>query len=70
MTDPFYRRTLTRLLDEGVASTDDRIVVSADGAEGQPSVRAFRHGGIALVLEGTNPEQLDAVITAWLAELS
>ena len=31
MTDPFYRRTLIRLLDEGVASTDDRIVVTCAG---------------------------------------
>jgi ubiquinone/menaquinone biosynthesis C-methylase UbiE len=31
VTDPFYRRTLTRLLDEGVASTDDRIVVVCGG---------------------------------------
>jgi SAM-dependent methyltransferase len=31
VTDPFYRRTLTRLLDEGVACTDDRIVVTCGG---------------------------------------
>jgi len=31
VTDPFYRRTLTRLLDEGVASIDDRIVVVCGG---------------------------------------
>lgn len=31
MTDPFYRRTLTRLLGEGVASADDHIIVSCGG---------------------------------------
>ena len=46
-----------------------RVVLSADGAEGSPSVRAFRHQGLALVVEGQVPAQLDAVITAWLTAL-
>ncbi len=45
------------------------IVVRADGPEGTPSVRAFRYEGIALVVEGLVPSQLDAVLTAWLREL-
>jgi hypothetical protein len=46
-----------------------RVVLSADGPEGSPSVRAFRHQGLILVVEGQVPAQLDAVITAWLTEL-
>ena len=46
-----------------------RVVLSADGPEGSPSVRAFRHQGLALVVEGQVPAQLDAVITDWLTEL-
>jgi hypothetical protein len=47
----------------------DHLVVGADGPEGSPSVRAFRHQGLALVVEGMDPAQLDAVITAWLTAL-
>ena len=47
-----------------------RLVFSADGPEGSPSVRAFRHQGLALVVEGQVPAQLDALITAWLTELA
>jgi hypothetical protein len=47
-----------------------RVVLSANGSEDAPSVRAFREQGLALVVEGAVPDQLDAVITAWLAELS
>ncbi len=46
-----------------------RVVLSADGPEGGPSVRAFRHQGLALVVEGQVPAQLDAVITDWLSVL-
>ncbi|MFL6204476.1 MAG: hypothetical protein ACJ739_03925 [Acidimicrobiales bacterium] len=47
-----------------------RVVLSANGADGQPSVRAFREKGLVLVLEGAVPAQLDAVITAWLTALA
>jgi hypothetical protein len=47
-----------------------KVVVGADGADGTPSARAFRHGGIVLLVEGQVPGQLDAVITAWLEALS
>jgi hypothetical protein len=47
-----------------------RVVQRADGAEDVPSARAFRHGGLALVVEGTDPAQLDAVVSAWIAALS
>jgi hypothetical protein len=46
-----------------------RVVLAADGPEGSPSVRAFRHGGIAVIVQGLDPGQLDAVITAWLTAL-
>jgi hypothetical protein len=46
-----------------------RVVLSADGPEGSPSVRAFRHQGLALVVEGQVPAQLDAVVTDWLTAL-
>ena len=46
-----------------------RVVFSADGPDGSRSVRAFRHQGLALVVEGNVPAQLDAVITAWLTAL-
>jgi len=46
-----------------------RIVLSADGPEGSPSVRAFRDEGLVLIVEGAVPEQLDAVITDWLTAL-
>ena len=47
-----------------------RVVASADGAEGSPSARAFRYGGLAVLVEGLVPGQLDAVISAWLRELA
>jgi hypothetical protein len=46
-----------------------RVVLAADGPEDSPSVRAFRHEGLVLLLEGLDPAQLDAVVTAWLTEL-
>lgn len=46
-----------------------RIVLRADGRDGAPSARAFRHQGIVLLVEGQVPAQLDAVITAWLTAL-
>lgn len=47
----------------------DRIVVSADAPVGERSARAFRHQGLVLVLEGERPDQLDAVVTAWISAL-
>jgi hypothetical protein len=47
-----------------------RIVQRSDGADGAPSARAFRHGGLALLVEGADPAQLDAVVSAWIAALS
>ena len=48
----------------------NRVVLSADGPDGSPSVRAFRDEGLVLVVEGQDPAQLDAVITAWLTQLA
>jgi len=44
----------------------DRIVVAADG---ETSVRAFRHHGLVVLVEGTDPDQLDAIVTAWISAL-
>ena len=46
-----------------------RVVQRSDGAEGATSARAFRHGGLALLVEGSDPAQLDAVVSAWIAAL-
>ena len=46
-----------------------RVVLRADGSTGSPSARAFRHQGIALLIEGPVPAQLDAAVTAWLTAL-
>jgi hypothetical protein len=47
-----------------------RLVQRADGADGEVAARAFRHGGLALVVEGTDPAQLDAVVSAWIDALN
>lgn len=46
-----------------------RVVQRSDGVEGATSARAFRHGGLALLVEGSDPAQLDAVVSAWIAAL-
>ena len=47
----------------------DRIVVSADAPVGERSARAFRHQGLVLLAEGVRPDQLDALVTAWIPAL-
>lgn len=46
-----------------------RLVHRADGAEGAVSARAFRQHGVALLVEGLDPAQLDAVVSAWITAL-
>ena len=46
------------------------MVQRADGADGAVSARAFRHGGLALLVEGPDPAQLDAVVSAWIDALN
>jgi hypothetical protein len=46
-----------------------RVVVTADGAAGSRSARAFLHRRHVLVVEGSEPAQLDAVVTAWITAL-
>lgn len=48
----------------------DRVVLAADGAEGSPSARAFRHHGLVLLVEGLDPVQLDATLADWLTALT
>jgi hypothetical protein len=47
----------------------DRLVHVADGPDGEPSARAFRHRGLVLLVEGMVPAQLDAVVSAWITAL-
>jgi hypothetical protein len=47
----------------------DRLVQRATGAEGMPSARAFRQQGLVLLVEGLDPAQVDAVVSAWIAAL-
>jgi hypothetical protein len=47
-----------------------KVVIAADGLEGAPSARAFRHRGTVVLVEGLVASQLDAVVTAWLRELA
>jgi hypothetical protein len=46
-----------------------RVVVTADGAAGSRSARAFLHRRWVLLVEGSEPAQLDAVVTAWITAL-
>jgi hypothetical protein len=47
-----------------------RVVHRADGAGDAPSARVFRHGGLVLVVEGPDPAQLDAIVSAWITTLA
>jgi hypothetical protein len=51
------------------AEVIDRIVVSAMVPEGERSAQAFRHQGLVVLVEGERPDQLDAVVTAWITAL-
>lgn len=46
-----------------------RVVLSSASPAGTPSAQVFRHQGLVLVVEGTQPDQLAAVTTAWIAAL-
>lgn len=46
-----------------------RIVVAATNTAGTRSARAVRFQGLVLLVEGDRPDQLDAVLTAWLTAL-
>jgi hypothetical protein len=46
-----------------------RVVQVAVGGPEQLSATAFRHEGLALLVEGTDPAQVDAAVTAWIAAL-
>lgn len=49
--------------------TIDRVVFGASGPSDEVTVRAFRHLGLVLVVEGARADQVDAVTTAWIAAL-
>lgn len=51
------------------AEVGGRVVYSSSAAPGSPSAQVFRHLGLVLVVEGVQPDQLDAVTTAWIAAL-
>lgn len=52
-----------------ISETLGRVVVTADGAAGSRSARAFLHRRWVLLVEGSEPAQLDAVVTAWITAL-
>jgi len=52
------------------AEVVDRVVQRANGGEGAPSARAFRHQALVLLVEGPDPAQLDAVVSAWITALA
>lgn len=47
----------------------DRVVQRATGSPDLPSARVFRHEGLVLLVEGADPAQLDAVVSAWIDAL-
>lgn len=47
----------------------DRLVLAATNEPGTRSARVFRHRGLLLLVEGDRPDQLDAVVTAWITAL-
>lgn len=51
------------------AEVGGRVVLSATSPAGAPSAQVFRHQGLVLVVEGTQPDQVAAVTTAWIAAL-
>ena len=46
----------------------DRVVATADGGD-MGSARVFRHGDLAVLVEGADPADLDAIVTAWVTAL-
>ena len=48
----------------------DRVVQRATATAGSPSVAAFVDHGLALVVEGADPAQVDAVVSAWIVALT
>ena len=48
----------------------DRVVHRATGGAEVPSATAFRHQGLVLLVEGTDPAQVDAVVSAWITALA
>ena len=64
----------TRAGGSGVLPTEviDRVVLAADaapGVEGALSARVFRHGALVLLVEGSDPLQVDAVVADWISAL-
>jgi FAD/FMN-containing dehydrogenase len=54
---------------EGVEVVD-RVVQRATGTGGAPSARGFRHHRLAVLVEGMDPAQVDAVVSAWITVLA
>jgi hypothetical protein len=49
--------------------TIDRVVFGASGPDGEVTLRAFRHRGLVLMVEGARADQVEAVTTAWIVAL-
>lgn len=46
-----------------------RVVYEAVTEPGEPSASVVRHGNLVLLVEGNQPAQVEAVVTAWIAAL-
>ncbi len=46
-----------------------RVVLRASADDGSVAVAAFRHHGLVLLVEGTDAEDVEAVVSAWIAAL-
>ncbi|MGQ0830682.1 MAG: hypothetical protein ACT4OV_03295 [Microthrixaceae bacterium] len=55
--------------DALVSEVGGRVVYSSTRAGDGLSAQVFRHLGLVLLVEGEQPEQVDAVVTAWIAAL-
>ncbi len=55
--------------EPAVTEVGDRVVFVSAGAVGRPSAQVFRQKGLVLLVEGEQPDQVDAVATAWIAAL-
>jgi hypothetical protein len=51
------------------AEVVDRVVLTAANEPGQPTAAVFRHQSLVLLVEGERPDQVEAVVTAWITAL-
>lgn len=56
--------TLSEVIDRAVLWAD-----AAPGVDGALAARAFRHGALVILVEGTDARQVDAVVSDWISAL-